>query len=122
MPAGQRPTVSALAERLQIRHHSAVELLDRLVHSGLVVRTSDPSDHRLVLLSLTPKGESTVHRLALVHRAELESVGPALVRALQALLAADQSSAPAQPHASSSLVRRSHGRSRSGPPPERAPP
>ena len=34
LPEGKQATISALAERLQIAHHSTVELIDRLVERG----------------------------------------------------------------------------------------
>ena len=59
------PSIGILAERLQIQHHSAVELVDRLVERGLVARSRGPSDRRQVLVHLTPRGESELG-LALV--------------------------------------------------------
>ena len=50
-PAGQGVTVGDLAERLRVRHHSAVELVDRLAEAGLVLRSPDATDHRRVLLA-----------------------------------------------------------------------
>src|SRR5690606_22905673 len=53
---GDQPfTVGDLAERLCIRHHSAVELVNRLCEGGLVVRQPDESDHRRVLVCLTER-------------------------------------------------------------------
>jgi DNA-binding MarR family transcriptional regulator len=86
MPPNKPATVRALADRLQIRHHSAVELVDRLVAGGLALRAPDPKDHRQVLLSVTEKGLALVHELSLAHRIELRTVGPLLVQALNALL------------------------------------
>ncbi len=57
LPAQSRPTIGELAERLQIQHHSAVELVNRLVAAGYIRRTRAGEDRREVLLSLTPKGE-----------------------------------------------------------------
>lgn len=78
--------IGYLAERLQIRHHSAVELVDRLVARGLAERRRDGSDRRAVQVLLTPEGEEILRRLSLHHRAELRSAGPALVRVLNALI------------------------------------
>jgi len=63
-PGRQQISVGELAEHLLIRNHSAVELADRLVEAGLVWRAPSASDRRKVLLSITPKGEATLERLA----------------------------------------------------------
>jgi DNA-binding MarR family transcriptional regulator len=86
LPEGQRATIRALAERLQIRHHSAVELIDRLAHRGLVRRIRAPQDRRNVLIHLTARGERILEKLAQLRLAELRATGPALVRALEALI------------------------------------
>jgi DNA-binding MarR family transcriptional regulator len=83
---GEPPSIGALAERLQIQHHSAVELVDRLVERGLVARSRDPSDRRQVLIHLTPRGESELEKLTAYHLAELRTNGPALVKALEAVV------------------------------------
>ena len=83
---GQPPSIRVLAERLQIQHHSAVELVDRLVDRGLVSRSRAPSDRRQVLVQLTPRGESELENLALCHLDELRNNGPALVCALEDLI------------------------------------
>ena len=81
-------TVGRLAERLQVRHHSAVELVDRLARRGMVARHRDERDRRGVVLRLTPRGESVLRRLALQSLAELETEGPALVALLGRLVGA----------------------------------
>ena len=86
LPAGRVATIGELAERLQLAHHSTVELVGRLVERGLVQRTRAAADRRQVLLALTPRGAAVLRELSLQHRAELRSAGPALVRALNALL------------------------------------
>jgi len=83
LPENVRPTIGELALRLQIQHHSAVELVNRLVKAGFIRRTRAGEDRRQVLLSLTPKGEKVLRELSLHHRAELLSAGPALVTALR---------------------------------------
>jgi DNA-binding MarR family transcriptional regulator len=82
------PTVGRLADHLLIRHHSAVGLLDRLEERLLIkrVRASD-GDRRQVSVHLTRQGETKLKHLTRVHQAELQTSGPNLVRALQALLA-----------------------------------
>lgn len=85
MAEEQRANIRFLAERLQIEHHSAVELIDRTEEHGFVARAYDASDRRSVLVHLTPKGEKLLGKLAAEHRAELRSLAPALVKALQEL-------------------------------------
>lgn len=70
-PDGQPAPFAALAEMLQIRLHSVVELVDRAVGNGLVVRAVDPDDHRRALVSLTPVGNAHLEKLAVLHRDEL---------------------------------------------------
>lgn len=75
---GSAPTIGHLAERLAIRHHSAVGLVDRLVDAGFVKRTTTEADRRRVTLSLTKKGEDVLAKLSSAHRAELRRVSPEL--------------------------------------------
>ena len=84
---GRKATVGVLAERLQIQHHSAVELMNRLAKKRLIRRARSGADRREVLLSLTSRGERLLKDLTLAHRAELRSAGPTLLRALNAALA-----------------------------------
>jgi DNA-binding MarR family transcriptional regulator len=83
LPGNARPRIGELAERLQIQHHSAVELVNRLAAGGYVRRRRGGQDRREVLLSLTGKGEKVLRELSLHHRAELQNAGPALVGALR---------------------------------------
>jgi len=83
LPQEARPTIGEVAERLQIQHHSAVELVNRLAAAGYVRRHRGGDDRREVLLTLTPRGEKVLRDLSLHHRAELRSAGPALVAALR---------------------------------------
>jgi DNA-binding MarR family transcriptional regulator len=76
------PAVGNLAERLCIQHHSAVELVDRLVEAGLIVRTPDPRDRRRVLLGLTDAAEKHLARLSAIHLQELQRLRPTLLRML----------------------------------------
>jgi DNA-binding MarR family transcriptional regulator len=87
LPRNIRPRVAELAERLQIKHHSAVELINRLSAGGYVRRHRGGKDHREVLLTLTPKGERILRTLSLYHRAELRTQGPALIAALKRAMA-----------------------------------
>ena len=88
LPPGTRPRIGELAERLQIRHHSTVELVNRLATRGYVKRQKGENDRREVLLSLTPKGERALRELSLHHRAELRKEGPALLGALRRAMGA----------------------------------
>ena len=85
MPQDCVPTIGHLADRLLLRHHSAVGLVDRLEALGLVTRQPSPDDARQVLLRLTAKGERILHRLSLTHHKELEESGPKLVAALRSI-------------------------------------
>jgi DNA-binding MarR family transcriptional regulator len=66
------PSISDVAERLQLRHHSTVELVQRAVAADLVVTTPDPLDQRRQLLHLSRNGELNLDALSLMHRAELQ--------------------------------------------------
>jgi len=79
-------TIGALAERLQLRHHSAVELVDRLEKRGMVVRQRNESDRRGVVVALKPPGEAMLKKLALHSMAELRSEGVYLLTVLGRLL------------------------------------
>jgi DNA-binding MarR family transcriptional regulator len=79
-PDDARVTINDLAKQLLIKHNSAVELVDRLVEEGLIVRESSSTDRRKVELRLTPRGREVLAKLASVHRAELQRVGPLLGR------------------------------------------
>ena len=76
------PTIGYLAERLRIQHHSAVELVDRLVEAGLVLRAPDPGDRRRVRLELTASAERHLAELSTSHLAELKRMRPALLELL----------------------------------------
>lgn len=86
MPERKDTSVGELAERLQIQHHSTVELVNRMVERRLLERRRDESDQRRVLVALTPYGEEVLKKLSLLHRMELRTTGPALVKALNALI------------------------------------
>jgi DNA-binding MarR family transcriptional regulator len=70
--------VGALAERLRIRHHSAVELVNRLCDAKLVHRESDPRDRRRVSVALTAKAGRILEGLSATHLEELQRLRPAL--------------------------------------------
>ena len=78
----ERITVGELAERLNVRHHSAVGLIDRLAVRSLVYRRRDPADRRRVLIELGPKGRALLAGLSQTHRDELRRLAPTLKRLL----------------------------------------
>jgi len=81
-----RPCVGEIAERLQIKHHSTVELIDRLAAARYVRRHRGGANRREVLLTLTRKGENVFQKLSLQHLAELRVQGPALFTALERVI------------------------------------
>jgi DNA-binding MarR family transcriptional regulator len=85
LPPDTAPTIGAVAQRLQLRHHTTVELVDRLAARGLVTRTRSTADRRRVELRLTRRGEGLLRRLSLHHLAELRTLAPALARTLGTL-------------------------------------
>ncbi len=82
--AGTR--IAYLAERLQLQHHSAVELVDRLAKRGLIQRTRSKEDRREVHVKLTRRGERILKQLTLHNREELRTLAPALVRTLKRMM------------------------------------
>jgi DNA-binding MarR family transcriptional regulator len=86
LPEGEEATVRTLAERLVLKHHSVVELIDRLEMHGYVRRTRGREDRRRVLVSLLPRGERMLEQVAMHRISELRSNGTALVNAMSALL------------------------------------
>ncbi|HEV8275265.1 MAG TPA: MarR family winged helix-turn-helix transcriptional regulator [Streptosporangiaceae bacterium] len=77
-PSGQQPTIGDLAGYLLLRHHSAVELVDRAVAAGLVERRSDAEDARVTRVRLTADGEARLSKLAPAHLDELRNLAPVL--------------------------------------------
>jgi DNA-binding MarR family transcriptional regulator len=98
MPPGVWPRIRELATRMQIRHHSAVELINRLEAGSFVHRTRAADDRREVLLALTPKGEKVLAELAIHHHDELRSAGPELVAALRRIMRGGGDAAPMHSH------------------------
>ncbi|HVB20364.1 MAG TPA: MarR family transcriptional regulator [Ktedonobacteraceae bacterium] len=80
------PTISYIAERLKLQHHSTVELIDRLEERGLVERHRDELDQRRVIIQITPQGEEVLQELSLHNLEELQTAAPSLVRTLNALI------------------------------------
>src|SRR5258708_11007235 len=86
LPEGDDVTIQALADRLALKHHSMVELIDRLEMHGYVRRSRSRDDRRRVLVSLLPRGEKLLEQVARHRISELRSSGAALVQAIGALL------------------------------------
>jgi len=86
LPAGTPPTIGELAKRLVLRHHTTVELINRLELAGFIKRQPDPADGRQILLHVTPRGTAKLRSLSLAHRDELRVKGPELTRTLRAIL------------------------------------
>ena len=86
LPSGADATIRTLAERMVLKHHSVVELVDRLASHGYVRRMRSSEDRRKVLVSLLPRGVKLVERVARDRISELRSSGVKLVTAIDALL------------------------------------
>jgi DNA-binding MarR family transcriptional regulator len=80
-----QPTVGMVAEALLLRHHSAVELVDRAEAMGLVRRRRDRTDQRVVRLSLTPRGRRSLAALTELHLEELARLSRSLRPLLEGL-------------------------------------
>lgn len=84
---GSEPaTIGTIAERLMIRHHSAVELVTRCERNGWVERERDTDDRRMVHVLLTRKGKDMLKELSSVHVRELQTAGPRLIHTLLTIL------------------------------------
>lgn len=86
LPEGERPTVRMLSARMCLRHHSTVELINRLADRGAVVRRPSDQDRREVLVELTEHGEQILRQLSVLHWEELQVAGPALLESIRATL------------------------------------
>jgi DNA-binding MarR family transcriptional regulator len=86
LPDGQEATIRTLADRLTLRHHSTVELIDRMESHCYVKRTRGREDRRQVLVSLQPRGEKLLESVVGKRIIELRSNGRELVDAIAALL------------------------------------
>ncbi len=86
LPEGMECTIRNLAERLALKHHSVVELIDRLEERGYVRRSRGRDDRRRVLVSLLPRGERLLEQVARQRIGELRASGAAFVSAISSLL------------------------------------
>jgi DNA-binding MarR family transcriptional regulator len=77
-PGREWAVVGELAERLQLRHHSVVELVNRAQRQDLVRRMPHPADARAVRIELTDHGQQILGRLSALHRDELRRLGSTL--------------------------------------------
>ncbi|MEY2584308.1 MAG: hypothetical protein QOD80_334 [Verrucomicrobiota bacterium] len=75
-------TISDLSERLQVKHHSVVSLVDKLEAVGLVRRRPDALDRRQVFLELTARGSRLLAKVAALHRREMRVRSPEMIKAL----------------------------------------
>jgi DNA-binding MarR family transcriptional regulator len=86
-PDRDRITIGELAERLQIEHHSAVGLADRLARQNYLKRIRGTGDRRQVFIQLTARGENVLARLSIAHEDQLGLVGPEMAKLLARLQA-----------------------------------
>lgn len=85
LPKGTAPTISAIAERMQLNHNSMVELVDRCEERGLLRRGRSSFDRRQVTLATTPEGELMLRQLAAAGRQQLRAIGPILSESVRRL-------------------------------------
>lgn len=88
-PDRDRITIQELAERLQIVHHSAVGLADRLVRDKYIKRMRGERDRRQVFITLTPQGEAVLEKLSAAHHEQLRRIGPEINSLLNRLRGID---------------------------------
>ena len=90
LPEDSQPSVQSLADHLALKHHSVVELLDRLEAAGLVRRDRAPDDRRRARIALSARGSELLRRLSQAHFDELSQRAPALVSALTRVIRASR--------------------------------
>lgn len=83
---GRTASIREIADAMLLRHHSAVELVDRMARHRFVRRRRSQEDRRVVAVEILPKGEAVLRSLSISNRAELTSLGRDLLHALQAAL------------------------------------
>jgi DNA-binding MarR family transcriptional regulator len=86
LPRDASPTIGYLAERLQVKHHSAVEIVDRMASRGLVRRAGGGPDRREVFVTLTGAGSGLLRKVAARNLRQLRATEPALMNALTSVL------------------------------------
>ena len=100
LPLGRKASIGELAERMQLRHHSVVELVDRLERRSLLRRERSRVDRREVIVQLTARGKGVLSRLAAHRLAELRTLAPTLVRSLAAVVRSTRHPDPQRTRAS----------------------
>lgn len=95
-PAGTSVMIAYVAERLGLKHNSAVELVDRSEREGHLTRTADANDKRRAILRLTRKGNQILRKLSGDHARELNDLAPRLAQALEQICKHSQSNAVAE--------------------------
>lgn len=75
-------TIGDLSERLQVKHHSAVSLVDKLEDLRFVRRARGTADRRQVFVTLTPSGSRILSKVAALHRVEMRARSPEMIAAL----------------------------------------
>ena len=98
---GTKCTIRTLSERLLLKHHSTVELVDRLEANDLVIRSRGQEDRRQVFVHLQPKGEQLLEEIVRKRLKDLNAGGRAFVKALASLLDGDRNSSNAATHSAS---------------------
>ena len=86
LPDGIEPTIGNLAGRLGLRHHSTVELVDRLEKRGFIYRERNERHRSFVFVRIAPKGESILRKIVASRKVDLKEAGPVLVKALNTLI------------------------------------
>jgi len=86
LPSGVPPTISSLASRLHLQHHTVVGLADRLCKQGYLIRKGVDGDRRMVHLVITRSGHTVLRQLSIIHRRELQSAVPLLLKTLKKLI------------------------------------
>ena len=86
LPRDSEATIRTIADRMALKHHSAVELIDRLEAHGFVHRSRSQRDRRQVKVSLLPRGAKLLEEVARQRISELRSSGAALADAISTLV------------------------------------
>jgi len=86
LPDGIEPSIGNLAGRLGLRHHSTVELVDRLEKRGFIYRERNERHRSFVFVRIAPKGESILRKIVASRKVDLKKAGPVLVEALNTLI------------------------------------
>jgi DNA-binding MarR family transcriptional regulator len=102
-PENTAATVGYVAERLGVRHNTAVELCNRCEAAGLLARRQTGADRRCVLLELSRKGQEMLESLAIEHARELNELAPELIRTLTTLRAVNGNSTKLDPRRKSEI-------------------